>query len=95
MGKAWEHSSCERHSRDTTFCDVMPSTMDIRKAITTHRDVGGAKMMSHRRGCVGVQAPSYSIFLNIVHNNLQHNKNSQNSTRQIVFPVLNAPEYSL
>jgi len=40
--------------------------------------VGGAKMKSHRRGCVCNQVQSDSIFLNTMHNNLHYSMVVQN-----------------
>jgi len=50
--------------------------------------VGGAKIASHRRGFVGNQVQSDSIFLNTMHNILHYGKVVQNPGD----PVLNAPE---
>ena len=36
--------------------------------------VVGVKMTSHRRGCVGNQVQSDSIFLNTMHNNLHYGR---------------------
>ena len=42
---------CRDLTAFTAFCNFVSSTMDVYKAISTHRDGGGAKMTSHRRGC--------------------------------------------
>ena len=54
--------------------------------------VGGAKMTSHHKGCVGNEVQCDSIFLNTMHNNLQYSKVVQNLARQTLVPILNVPE---
>ena len=69
--------------------DFKKSTPDWQDLLT--EVVGGAKMTSHHRGCVGNQVQSDSIFLNTVHNNLYYGKVVHNPAWQTLVPVLNAP----